>query len=209
MALQFRTIDGSNNNLADPSMNQIDTDFARLGPANFSDGVNAMTWGPNPRDISIIVVSQGDTGENSPYLVDGNGIALSGMMYAWGQFIDHDMDLERQGTITDISIIVPANDQLLAHGSLIPVMRVAIDPATGVTGHPATAINTVTGWLDGSQIYGSDAAAAASLRTADGHMKMSEGDNLPIVDTPHGPAFAAGDVRAQENPDLTALQVLF
>src|SRR5436190_14736201 len=94
MALQFRTIDGSNNNLADPSMNQIDTDFARLGPANFSDGVNAMTWGPNPRDISNIVVAQGDTGENGPYLVDGNGIALSGMMYAWGQFIDHDMDLE-------------------------------------------------------------------------------------------------------------------
>ena len=87
--------------------------------------------------------------------------------------------------------------------------RVAIDPETGVPGKPATAINTVTGWLDGSQIYGSDAATAASLRTADGHMKMSEGDNLPIVDGPQGPAFAAGDVRAQENPDLTALQVLF
>ena len=87
--------------------------------------------------------------------------------------------------------------------------RVAIDPATGVPGHPATAINTVTGWLDGSQIYGSDAATAASLRTADGHMKVSAGDNLPIVDTPQGDAFAAGDVRAQENPDLTALQVLF
>jgi peroxidase len=40
-------------------------------------------------------------------------------------------------------------------------------------------------------------------------MAMSEGDNLPIVMTEQGPAFAAGDVRAQENPDLTALQVLF
>ena len=27
--------------------------------------------------------------------------------------------------------------------------------------------------------------------------------------TAQGPAFAAGDVRAQENPDLTALQTLF
>jgi peroxidase len=78
-----------------------------------------------------------------------------------------------------------------------------------VAGSPATAINTVTGWLDGSQVYGSDAATAASLRTADGHMAMSEGDNLPIVMTEQGPAFAAGDIRAQENPDLTALQVLF
>jgi len=76
-------------------------------------------------------------------------------------------------------------------------------------GHPATAINTVTGWLDGSQVYGSDPATAASLRTADGHMKVSAGDNLPIVETSQGPAFAAGDVRAQENPDLTALQTLF
>ena len=209
MALQFRSIDGSDNNLADPTMNQIDTDFARVGPANFSDGVNGMTWGPNPREISNIVVAQGDTGEDGPHLVDDNGIALSGMMYAWGQFIDHDLDLEQQGTTTDISITVPANDEFLAPGSIIPVTRVAIDPATGVAGRPATAINTVTGWLDGSQIYGSDAATAASLRTADGHMKMSAGDNLPIVNTDQGKAFVAGDVRAQENPDLTALQVLF
>src|SRR5215217_6535238 len=209
MALQFRSIDGSDNNLADPTMNQIDTDFARVGPANFSDGVNGMTWGPNPREISNIVVAQGDTGEDGPHLVDDNGIALSGMMYAWGQFIDHDLDLEQQGTTTDISITVPANDEFLAPGSIIPVTRVAIDPATGVAGRPATAVNTVTGWLDGSQIYGSDAATAASLRTADGHMKMSAGDNLPIVNTDQGKAFVAGDVRAQENPDLTALQVLF
>ena len=36
-------------------------------------------------------------------------------------------------------------------------------------------------------------------------MKTSEGDNLPIVDG----QFVAGDIRAAENPDLTALQVLF
>jgi peroxidase len=209
MALQFRTIDGSSNNLADPTMNRTDTDFARVGPANFSDGFNAMTPGPNPREISNIVVAQADTGEDGPHLTDDNGVALSGMMYAWGQFVDHDLDLEQQGTTTDISITVPADDAFLAPGSIIPVTRVAIDPSTGVAGHPATAINTVTGWLDGSQVYGSDAATAASLRTADGHMKMSAGQNLPVVNTDQGNAFAAGDVRAQENPDLTALQALF
>jgi peroxidase len=209
MTLQFRTIDGSNNNPADPTMNQTDTDFARVGPAHFSDGFNAMTPGPNPREISNIVVAQADTGEDGPHLTDDNGVALSGMMYAWGQFVDHDLDLERQSTTKDISITVPADDPFLEPGSIIPVTRVAIDPATGVAGHPATAINTVTGWLDGSQVYGSDVATAASLRTADGHMKMSAGQNLPIVDTGQVKAFAAGDVRAQENPDLTALQVLF
>jgi peroxidase len=209
MALKFRTIDGSNNNRADPTMNQAATDFARVGPANFADGFNEMTPGPNPREISNIVVAQEDAGEDGPHLMDDNGVALSGMMYAWGQFIDHDLDLQKSATTTDISITVPADDEFLPPGSIIPLTRVAIDPATGVEGHPATAINTVTGWMDGSQIYGSDAATAASLRTADGHMKMSAGQNLPIVDTPRGEAFAAGDVRAQENPDLTALQVLF
>src|SRR3954454_1367973 len=137
MALQFRTIDGSNNNLAHPTMNQIDTDFARLGPANFVDGFYEMTPGPNPRDISNIVVAQADTAEDGPYLVDGDGIALSGMMYAWGQFIDHDLDLERQGTTTPIPIPVPEHDEFLAKGSFIPMTRVAIDPATGVVDHPA------------------------------------------------------------------------
>ena len=50
--VQFRTIDGSDNNLADSTMNQTGTDFARVGPANFSDGISAMTPGPNPREIS-------------------------------------------------------------------------------------------------------------------------------------------------------------
>ena len=184
--LDFRTVDGSNNNLADPTMNQADTDFARVGPANFADGFNEMTPGPNPREISNIVVAQADTGEDGPHLMDDNGVALSGMMYAWGQFIDHDLDLQKSATTTDISITVPADDAFLPPGSTIPLTRVAIDPATGVAGHPATAINTVTGWMDGSQIYGSDAATAASLRTADGHMKMSAGQNLPIVETDQG-----------------------
>jgi peroxidase len=209
MAIKFRTIDGSDNNLADPTLNQAGTDFARATPANFSDGVDAMTSGPNAREISNIVSAQVGTGEDGPHLMDDSGTALSGMMYAWGQFVDHDLDLEKSDTSTDISITVPADDKFLPPGSSIPLTRVAIDPATGVAGHPATAINTVTGWMDGSQIYGSDPATAASLRTADGHMKMSAGQNLPIVNTEQGKVFAAGDERAQENPDLTALQVLF
>jgi Ca2+-binding RTX toxin-like protein len=47
---------------------------------------------------------------------------------------------------------------------------------------------------------------ADSLRLPDGHLKTSDGNNLPI--NPDG-TFAAGDVRAQENPSLTALQTLF
>jgi Ca2+-binding RTX toxin-like protein len=77
--------------------------------------------------------------------------------------------------------------------------RVVTDPSTG------QAVNNVTGWLDASMVYGSSASVAASLRTADGHMVTSAGNNLPIVDG----GFLAGDVRVQENPSLTALQTLF
>jgi peroxidase len=209
MTITLRTSDGSFNNLLHPTFNQTNTDFTRIGPANFADGYYSMQPGPNPRMISNIVSAQvsadgEDTGGS--HLTDDKGVALSGMMYAWGQFVDHDLDLEKGGTNTqDISIPVPAGDGVLPDGSVIPLTRVAIDPATGKPGHPAITINTVTGWLDGSQVYGSTKQVADSLRTADGHMKESAGHNLPIVNG----AYAAGDVRAAENPDLTALQVLF
>ena len=79
--------------------------------------------------------------------------------------------------------------------------RNIVDPATHNT------INQITGWLDASMVYGSTQAVADSLRTADGHMLTSPGNNLPI--DPNSGLPMAGDVRAAENPGLTALQTLF
>ncbi len=108
MALRFRSIDGSDNNLENPELNQANTDFARVGPANFADGIYDMQPGPNPREISNIVVADGPDTH-----LEVDGVALSGMMYAWGQFVDHDLDLEADGINTaDISIPVPAGDTL-------------------------------------------------------------------------------------------------
>src|SRR5262249_42616134 len=158
-----------------------------------------MVSAPNARMISnVVVAGNGDV---------PNPEGLSGMMYAWGQFIDHDLDLANQDPTTNIAITVPDGDPNLQPDSSIPLSRVIIDPATGHDGKPATAVNAVTGWLDASMVYGSDAATAQNLRLADGHMKTSAGNNLPI--DPQSGMFMAGDVRAQENPDLTALQTLF
>ena len=194
--ITYRSIDGTGNNLANTALNALGADFSRIGAAHFSDGVSALrTDLPNARTVSNLVV-------------DGNGATpntegLSGMMYAWGQFIDHDINLTLSDNVTHIDITVPAGDSTLS-GS-IPVTRSVIDPLTGVTGKPAVTTNNVTGWLDGSMVYGSDATTAASLRGTDGRLLTSEGNNLPIVDG----AYVAGDIRAQENPDLTALQTLF
>src|SRR5207253_9584668 len=96
--------------------------------------------------------------------------------------------------------------------------------------------NTVTSFLDGSQVYGSDAARADALRThTGGRLKTSPGadgvtgtgdDLLPLDNSTYFPngtiamandahlvpdnqLFAAGDVRANENIELTAMQTLF
>src|SRR2546430_1799633 len=187
--MRYRSIDGSGNNLTNPDFNAAGSDFTRVGPANFADGISQPTSGPNPRTISNVVVAGG--GE------DESGSVLSGMMYAWGQFIDHDLDRSPSDGVNHIDIPVPAGDPTFADRSVIPLTRAKIDPATGTdAAHPATAVTAMSGWLDGSMVYGSDAATAASLRLADGHMKTSAGGNLPIVDG----LFAAGDVRAAENP---------
>jgi hypothetical protein len=195
--LIFRSIDGSGNNLLHTDMNAVGTDFIRIGTAHFADGISAMrTDLPNARTISnVVVAGSGDV---------ANKEGLSGMMYAWGQFVDHDLDLSLSDGKTSISINIPGGDVDLS-ASMIPMTRAQIDPLTGVAGKPATAVNTVSGWLDASQIYGSSAAVAASLRTADGHLLTSADNNLPVVDG----KYLAGDIRVQENPDLTSLQTLF
>lgn len=192
----YRSIDGTGNNLARPGVNVTGADYTRIGAAHFSDGISALrTDLPNPRTISNLVVAGNGAVPNAE--------GLSGMMYAWGQFLDHDINLTNSDDVTHIDITVPAGDPTL-NGS-IPMTRAVIDPSTGVAGKPATATNNVTGWVDGSMVYGSDATTAASLRGTGGHLLTSSGNNLPIVNG----TFAAGDIRVQENPDLTALQTLF
>jgi hypothetical protein len=197
--IDYRSFDGSQNNQSDPQLNAAGTEFGRIGPAHFADGISIPLGGNNPRTISNLVVGAGD-----PDVANPEGV--SAFMYAWGQFIDHDLTLTRTDGVNDISVVVPDGDPVLAPGTIIPITRAVIDPATGPgTSNPATAVNSSTAWLDASMIYGSDATTAANLRLADGHLKTSAGGNLPIVDG----MFMAGDIRVAENPALTALHTLF
>lgn len=195
-SISYRSIDGSGNNLATTGLNVVGATFTRIGAAQFSDGISALrTDLPNARTVSNLVVAGNAETPNAE--------GLSGMMYAWGQFIDHDINLTLSDNVTHIDVTVPAGDPTLS-GS-ISMTRSIIDPLTGVAGSPAATTNNVTGWIDGSMVYGSDATTAASLRGAGGYLLTSEGNNLPIVDG----AYMAGDIRVAENPDLTALQTIF
>lgn len=185
-----RSIDGSGNNLRQETLNTVGSSFRRLGPARFADSAFGLVQTlPNARTVSnLVVAGQGET---------PNREGLSGMMYAWGQFLDHDINLTLSDGSTSIAIPVPAGDPVFSRP--IPLTRALTDPNTGL------ALNNVTGWIDGSMVYGSDATTAASLRGPGGTLLTSAGNNLPIS----GGAFVAGDFRAQENPNLTSLQVLF
>jgi peroxidase len=191
------TIDGIGNNPSDPTLGAAGTDETRLAPPNFAPGTSSTpVSGPNPRVISNTIFAN-DADSNDPG-------GRSAYMYAFGQFIDHDIDLNMdQTTAADgsnvLSFSIPNGDPSLPAGSQISITRGNVDADNGA------AINSVTQYLDLSQVYGSDPATAASLRNPDGTLKTSDGDNLPTVDG----QFVGGDVRAAENPDLTSLDVLF
>jgi hypothetical protein len=71
----------------------------------------------------------------------------------------------------------------------------------------AQQVNLLTAYIDGSMVYGSDEQTAASLRSfSGGRLKTGPGNLLPSDDRGF---FVAGDVRANENSELTALQTLF
>src|SRR4029077_2311442 len=81
-----RTLDGSGNNRRHADWGQAGTQYARVASTNYADGVGAMTGGPPPRRVSNRIFN--DLGQN---IFSENGISQWG--WAWGQFIDHDMDL--------------------------------------------------------------------------------------------------------------------
>ena len=110
----------------------------------------------------------------------------------------------------------------------IPLKRTGYDLTTGTAiDNPRQHPNRVTSFIDGSTVYGSDLVRAFALRRNDGSgkLKTSAGNLLPLNDaatfttgtldnenpTPRDPTtlFAAGDVRANENPALASLHTLF
>lgn len=87
--------------------------------------------------------------------------------------------------------------------------------------NPRQHANQISAYLDGSVIYGSDAARLAALRTfSGGLLKTSEGNLMPLNTAglananearifPDNELFLAGDVRSNENVELSAIHTLF
>ncbi len=214
----YYSVTGAGNNLANPNWGVAGSDLLLTIPPAYGDGISSPGGAnlPSARLISNVVGAQ--TGEAV------NNRDMSAFVYAWGQFIDHDLDMTPSGG-ESLPIAVPTGDPSFDPNSTgtqtLPFTRALYDPATGTsTSNPRDPITNVTSFLDGSQVYGSDPATAAALRTfSGGQLKTSAGGLLPLNSAglnmendgpfPETDMFMAGDVRANENVELTSIQTLF
>lgn len=222
MTLEVIPLDGVGNNLANPEWGSVNSPLLRISPAAYDDGISSPAGAdrPSPRVIS-------NTFSASPEDGIVNDRDFTAMVYAWGQFLDHDIDLTGSANPKEsLPVIVPAGDEWFDPNSTgemtIFFSRSQYDPATGAsTDDPREQVNAITAFIDGSQIYGVDSERAAALREfVGGRMKVSENDFMPLntegfenANDAHrvddAQLFLAGDVRANENPELSSLHILF
>lgn len=209
-----RSFDGIDNNLQNNSWGAAGTSFRRIVDVAYGDGMSepAGSDRPEARMISNLVCAQS---EPMP-----NRLGLSDMIWQWGQFIDHDIALSREGHDESFPVPVPKGDPMFDPNGTgqaeIGLMRSAFVEGTGGT-TPRQQVNDTTSYLDGSVVYGSSQERAAALRTFEsGLLKTSEDALLPLnvhgLENDGGTSdelFLAGDIRANEQVGLASMHTLW
>jgi peroxidase len=228
-AQEIRTYDGYGNNYQHPEWGAVGTPQLLLTSNGFADQVSEPGGydRPNPRHIS-----------NSIFNQDGvlpDVLELSDYAFIWGQFIDHDITLVHETEEEVIDVAIPEGDPyfdpLGTGNKIMHVKRSVYTEDSGTDpGNPRAFPNDISAFIDGSAVYGSDEARANWLRTFEnGKLKTSAGNLLPYNTTtneagspvdPDAPMmammnpylsrwFVAGDLRANENVNLTVFHTLW
>jgi len=227
---QPRSLDGSGNNLRRPDWGAANTQYLRAAPPNYADGISAMVSGPPTRLISNRIFN--DVGQN---LFSENDVSQWG--WAWGQFLDHDFGLRDETPAEPAAIAFDPEDPLESFTNdfgAIDFARTPAAPGTGTT-TPRQQINTISSFIDASNVYGVTPTRLDWLRegpvdgnpedngpklllTPDGYLPRATARGNastappmdlmgPLTGNPSG-AVVAGDVRANENIALTAIHTL-
>jgi hypothetical protein len=220
VAAEDRLFDGRNNNVQNPKWGAAGTTYNRVAAPAYGDGISKLagTDRPGPRELSNAVGRQETSVPNAR--------GLSGYVYAFGQFLNHDLEWTRSSG-ESIAIPTPSSDPLF-HGSPLPLRGSRFDINTGKgVDNPRQQTNFVTSYIDASNVYGSDRDRADKLRDKTGNVLSAklrtsgaaqnvlprntavsvEMDNAGFQQAVN--LFAAGDARANENAGLASLHTLF
>ncbi|MEO0324370.1 MAG: peroxidase family protein [Myxococcota bacterium] len=212
----LRSLDGTGNHPTHPDWGRAGGLFRRAVPAAYADGAHAPSGEDRPgaREISQAALAQTEDAANAR--------GASDLLWQWGQFLDHDLDLAPEVDPEEaFDIAVPTGDPAFdPEGSgrvFLGLHRSLYETVRGVREH----VNAITSYIDASNVYGSDARRASGLRVGDGsgRLRTSEGNMLPFNTTgldnaaPPGmdaaSLFVAGDFRANEQVGLAVLHTLF
>jgi hypothetical protein len=226
---EVQSLSGVNNNPFDPFDGAAGDRYLRIGTAHYADGRSQPVSGPNARYVSNRVFN--DTNIN---VFSERGVSQWGNV--WGQFLDHTFGLRQENGTTD-NIPFSTTDPLESFTNTlgnIPFVRSAAAPGTGIT-NARQHINTENAFIDAEAVYGNTDTRLDWLRegTVDGNpdnngaRMLMPGNYLPrrtsrgnattaptmavdgrLLSNPNS-AAVAGDVRANENIALTAVQTLF
>lgn len=210
-----RSLDGTGNNLGNPSLGSSGMNLMRMTVEAYADGLSALAGPtrPNPRDVSNAVAAQSG--------VLANSRSMSDLVWQWGQFIDHDLDLTSGGNTEPAFIPTSPSDPHFL-GTPIGFMRSIFDPSTGTT-NARQQPNEISAYIDGSMVYGSDTTRANALRSFSGGRLLTTasavGDLMPYntgglpnanpIGAPEASLFLGGDVRANEQTGLASMHTLW
>jgi Animal haem peroxidase len=168
-----RTADGTYNDLSCPRMGSAGIRFGRNVPLNetYPDTANLMN--PSPRRVSLELLTR-TTFQPATIL---NVIAA-----AWIQFMVHDWFAHKKGVWQHVHEIPLGGPNDGWHENPMRVPKTPADaPKVAGSTRPPAYINENTHWWDGSHVYGSSAAAQATLRAGrDGKVLVSPSGRLGV-----------------------------
>ncbi|XP_047718562.1 dual oxidase 2 [Prionailurus viverrinus] len=228
LSWEVQRYDGWFNNLRHHELGAAGFRLQRLVPANYADGVYQALGEPllpNPRRLSDAAM-RGTAGQASR-----RNRTVLGVFFGYHVLSDL-VSVETPGCPAEfLNIHIPPGDPVFdpdQRGDVVlPFQRSRWDPETGQSpSNPRDLTNEVTGWLDGSAIYGSSHSWSDALRSFSGGQLASGPDpafprnaQSPLLMwTPPDPAtgqrgprglYAFGAERGNRDPFLQALGLLW
>ncbi|XP_076983864.1 dual oxidase 2 isoform X2 [Tamandua tetradactyla] len=228
LSWEVQRYDGWFNNLRHHELGAAGSRLQRLVPANYADGVYQALGEPllpNPRRLSC-AVTRGTAGQRSL-----RNRTVLGVFFGYHVLSDL-VSVERPGCPAEfLNIHIPPGDPVFdpeKRGDVVlPFQRSRWDPKTGQSpSNPRDLTNEVTGWLDGSAIYGSSHSWSDALRSfSGGQLAPGTDPDFPreaqeplLMWSPPDPAtgqrgsrglYAFGAERGNREPFLRALGLLW